>query len=427
MTWARRFRLRESIRHSLWLLPLAGAIIGVLVALLTVRVGNAVHMPEPLTFTPATASSVLSAMLGAMIGLIGFVVTVTVLLVQTSTSQFSARYMRLVYRDPLLKASLAVLVGTFAYAFALLRRVTDTDAPDLGLAILPGFVLLGVFLFLIFFSRLLQRLRPAAVAAAVSELGIAAFLGLQQPAPSVAPASDASAGSPWAVRSTRRGAIQAISITGLVAWATAHECMLVFHRGIGDFVHRGETLLEVHGSHQSDEAVAALEGLVALGKERTIDQDPAFAIRVMADVANRALSAAVNDPTTAVQVLDYIEDMLLTIGAHEFTDRGTFCDANGTPRLVLPARGWNDYLALSMTEIRHYGGGSIQVVRRLRSLLESLDAEVLPQHRAAVEEELTRLNEITQRRFGDVVDHDRAVVADRQGIGGPSDSRAGMT
>jgi uncharacterized membrane protein len=163
--------------------------------------------------------------------------------------------------------------------------------------------------------------------------------------------------------------------------------------------------------------------MVALGQERTIAQDPAFAVRVMVDVANRALSAAINDPTTAVQVLDYLEDMLLLIGRTDVSGRGVFCDPDGTPRVVLPSRSWEDYLALGVTEIREYGGGSVQVVRRLRALLLGLQQHVLPQHRAAVDQELARLEATVAERFGDGVDLDRALVPDRQGLGGPG--RAG--
>jgi uncharacterized membrane protein len=250
-------------------------------------------MPAALTFTPSTASSVLSAILGAMIGLIGFVVTVTVLLVQTSTSQFSARYLRFVYRDRLLKTVLAVLVGTFAYSFALLRRVGETQAPDLGLVVLPALVLLGVLLFLIFFSRLLQRLRPVAVAASVGELGVKAFLSLAEPKTATA-GLEREAAATRTVESTRTGTVQAIWLDGLVSWAQDHACTLMFRHGVGDIVHRGSTLLEVHGSSPSGFAAQALEGMVALGKERTVEQDPAFAVRVLVDVADRALSAAIN-------------------------------------------------------------------------------------------------------------------------------------
>jgi uncharacterized membrane protein len=326
--------------------------------------------------------------------------------------------MRLVYRDRLLKAVLAVLVGTFAYSFVLLRRVGETESPDLGLILVAAFVLLGVFLFLIFFSRLLQRLRPVAVAASVCELGVQAFLSLAQPAARGATSVALEPGPAFTVESSRTGTIQAISLDDLVAWAERHQCTLVFRHGVGDFVHPRTPLLEVRGSPPPDDAAQALEGLVALGKERTIEQDPAFAIRVMVDVANRALSSAINDPTTAVQVLDYVEDLLLVVGRNDFSNRGVFCDSAGSPRVVLPSRGWDDYLALGVTEIRQYGGSSIQVVRRLRALLLRLREAVLPEHRAAVDEELARLDATVRERFGEGIDGERARTADNLGIGG---------
>jgi uncharacterized membrane protein len=139
----------------------------------------------------------------------------------------------------------------------------------------------------------------------------------------------------------------------------------------------------------------------------------------MVDVANRALSAAINDPTTAVQVLDYLENLLLVIGRTDFSGNGVFCDSDGTPRLILPSRTWEDYLALGVTEIRRYGGSSVQVVRRLRALLLHLREDVRPENRGAVDEELARLEATVAERFGDGVDLDRALVPDRQGLGGP--------
>jgi uncharacterized membrane protein len=419
MSWATRFQRRESVRQSLWLVPLLGALAGALLAWGAEAAGSRFDMPSALTFTPSTASAVLSAIIGAMIGLVGFVVTVTVLLVQTATSQFSARYMRLVYRDRLLKAVLAVLVGTFAYSFVLLRRVGETEAPDFGLVMVGALLLLGVLLFLVFFSRLLQRLRPVAVAASVSKLGIAAFLDLVQPVATTTAAPELPVADTHAVRSTRTGTIQAVSLDGLVRWARDHSAALVFHHGVGDFVHSDAQLLDVCGPPPPPDAVRSLEGMIALGEERTIDQDPAFALRVMVDVANRALSAAINDPTTAVQVLDYVEDMLLVVGRTDSSGRGVFCDPDGTSRVVLPSRGWEDYLTLGVTEIREYGGSSVQVVRRLRALLLRLREEVLPEHLPAVEAELSRLEVTVAERFGEGVDLERALEPDRQGLGGP--------
>ncbi len=420
MTWATRFRQRQSVDQSLWLVPFLGALVGAALAWGAEWVGSTLDMPAALTFTPSTASSFLSAILGAMVGLVGFVVTVTVLLVQTATTQFSARYMRLVYRDRLLKAVLAVLVGTFAYSFVLLRRVGETQAPDLGLVIVGGLVLLGVILFLVFFSHLLQRLRPVAVAASVSKLGVEAFLDLVQPRATNTTRLEWPSASTLSVVSTRSGTIQAVSLDGLVDWARQHACTLVFRQGVGDFVHRQTPLLDVCGPSPPQDAARTLEGMVALGKERTIEQDPAFAVRLMVDVANRALSAAVNDPTTAVQVLDYLEDLLLVIGRNDFSGHGVFGDPDGTPLVVLPSRGWEDYLALAVMEIRQYGGSSSQVVRRLRALLLHLQETVLPEHRPAVDDELARLEATVRQQFGEGVDLDRALEPDRQGLGGPA-------
>ena len=159
--------------------------------------------------------------------------------------------------------------------------------------------------------------------------------------------------------------------------------------------------------------------MVALGDERTIEQDPAFAIRILVDVANLALSPAVNDPTTAVQVLDYLGETLRLVGTTDLSV-GTW-DNSDRPRrgVVIPARSWEDYLTLTANEIREYGSGGIQIMRRLRAMLEELHDEVRPEFRAAVKEELARLDATVARSFGDSVDFAAASVADTQGIGGP--------
>ena len=157
--------------------------------------------------------------------------------------------------------------------------------------------------------------------------------------------------------------------------------------------------------------------MVALGTERTLDQDPAFAIRIMVDIANLALSPAVNNPTTAVQVLDQLAEVLRLIGGTELSSSRLGAGDKLHRGLVIPVRSWEDYLQLGVTEIREFGSGSVQVVRRMRAMLEELHDEVRPEHRPAVEEEIRRLSETVSRTFANSVDLDRAGVADAQGIG----------
>ena len=178
-------------------------------------------------------------------------------------------------------------------------------------------------------------------------------------------------------------------------------------------------LFEVYGNPgQADPAERALRGLVALGLERTIEQDPAFALRVMVDVASKALSPAINDPTTAVQVLDYLGDSLRVIG--EVDRSGTSWHTGAAKRgVVIPVRRWEDFLVLGVTEIREFGSTSIQVMRRMRAVLEKLLQEVRPENRAAVKAEIARLDATVAAGFSGSIDRDRAGISDRQGLGGP--------
>jgi uncharacterized membrane protein len=159
---------------------------------------------------------------------------------------------------------------------------------------------------------------------------------------------------------------------------------------------------------------------MAVGTERTLEQDPAFAVRIMVDVAVKALSAAINDPTTAVQALDHLSNVLRLIGSGPLKGTATFVDQDRVPRLVVPGRTWADYLMLGVTEIREYGGSSIQITRRLRALLDDLHGAVRPEHRPAVEDEIARLDAAVAAGFAGSVDEDRAQTADEQGIGGPA-------
>ena len=422
--WSTRFRVRRSLRESLWALPLLGAVAGVIFGTLTVEIDQSVSLPSEWQYSPSTASTVLAAIVGAAAALTGFVVTVTVLVVQMATGMFSPRYMRLFYRDRMQKAVLAVLVGTLTFSFSLLRRVESDFVPDLGVTLAGALVVVSLLLFVFFLDRFIHRLRPVVVAALVAHAGRRAFEDTSGAAASGAsPAAYPPPGVPAAlvVRSRSGGAIQAIDTEGLVRWAHERDCLLVLTRAVGDFVPAGAPLVEVHGELPDGLAAEAeLQGRFALGVERTIEQDPAFALRIMVDIATMALSPAVNAPTTAVQVLDHLEDFMRWIGGRDLDARSERRDEEGRPRLIMPSQDWDELLALAVTEIRLYGGSAIQVVRRLRAMLEGLQEAVRPEYRAAVEAELARLDATVAGRFAESPDLDRARSADRQGIGGPS-------
>ena len=135
------------------------------------------------------------------------------------------------------------------------------------------------------------------------------------------------------------------------------------------------------------------------------------------DVAIRALSPAVNDPTTAVQALDQIEDLLRRLGRREL-EAGYAGDETGALRVIFPTPTWEDYLTLAFDEIRQYGATSIQVMRRLRSALFDLaEAVPVPERRLAVQRYIEHLNLAVEHHIVDVQDQQMAMQEDRQWLG----------
>lgn len=421
MSWRTRFRRRESVVESLWAIPILGAFLGVILGLAISIADEFIAIPMLWQYSPSTASAILTSIVGATSALTGFVVTVTVLVVQMATGTFSARVMRLWYRDPLLKVTLAILVGTLTFSFSVLSRIGDDFVPNLAVSLSGVLVSVCLLAFIVFFDRCVRRLRPAAVAADIARTARATFVQMVR----LADRADIRweytsmrADPTLTVGARRGGAIHAIDPDGLAAWARAHDAELLLPHPVGDFVHAGEPVVLVFGGEFGDAAAGQLEGMIALGDERTFDQDPAFALRMMVDIANKALSPAVNDPTTAVQVLDHIGEILGFVGETDFESRTKAVSPGSAIAVTIVTRRWEDLVMLGLTEIREFGATSVQVVRRLRALLEELLATVRPEHRAVVEEELRRLEASVADNWRGAVDLDRARQADPQGIGG---------
>jgi uncharacterized membrane protein len=209
--------------------------------------------------------------------------------------------------------------------------------------------------------------------------------------------------------------IQAIDVPGLLALAAREKASFAMEWAVGDTVVEGVPLLRVLGGGRPVPE-AKLRRLVRLGEERTFEQDPKYAIRLLVDIAIKALSPAINDPTTAVQALDQIEDLLLRLGGRSLS-AGRAHDASGALRLTFPVPSWEDFLVLAFDEIRYCGANSIQVMRRMRALLQDVAEHVPPERRPALERYLVRVDTGIRRAFEDGDDRKDALEEDRQGLG----------
>lgn len=185
---------------------------------------------------------------------------------------------------------------------------------------------------------------------------------------------------------------------------------------VGDTVIETMPVFRVYGAQQPIDEQKLWDG-IEIGDERTFEQDPKYAIRLLVDIAIRALSPAINDPTTAVQALDQIEDLLRRLGQMEL-DISRNRDAQGNLRAIVPMPTWQDYLSLSFDEIRQFGVTSVQVMRRLRVALTGI-ADVVrdPQRREDALRYLRHLDQDVARSAFDDLDQARARQEDRQGLG----------
>ncbi len=210
--------------------------------------------------------------------------------------------------------------------------------------------------------------------------------------------------------------IARLDVGALVALARQAGGTIVMACAVGDTLVDGAVLLRVHdaGTPLPEDALLSA---VRLGRERTFEQDPKYPIRLLVDIAIKALSPAINDPTTAVQTIDQLEDLLRRLGAAEL-DAGYVPDQNGALRLVFPTPTWEDYLTLALDEIRQFGSSSVQVMRRMRSALVGLTDSLPSEERVeAVRRYLAHLDHVIEASPFDVEDQRMARQEDRQGIG----------
>jgi uncharacterized membrane protein len=406
------------VAESIWILPT----LAMVAAVLTVRLLRLVETRAGIAPTPSTdtALAVLDTMAAAMFTFIVFFSSALLVAVQLASAQLSPRVISIVFRGPVTTAALVTFVYTFTLTLAALVEVKES-VPFLTsrVAGYSSLVSLGVFLFLV--DHVAKVLRPAGALWSVAELGWRIVessypnrlgQGENGPASSAAPS-----GPPRRIiRSSNNGVVLALDVPGLVRLAQRGNCLIELAPQVGDYVASGDPLLRIfEGGDSLPQEV--LLGSIALGQERTPQQDPAFAFRIIVDIASKALSPAINDPTTAVLAIDKIHLLLHKVGERRLDDERVR-DASGRLRFLYRTPGWDDFVHLAVTEVRQFGAGSIQIHRRLRAMLESL-IRVLPAQRVELlRKELSLLERSAERAFPDPEDHALAMKPDPQGVGG---------
>lgn len=387
----------ERIRDRFWVIPAMLLVAGAVLAVLTVEartLGVPVAWRTGFSVAPGEAAGFLGIIASSTLTFLGVVFTLTLVALQLASSQLSPRVIRNFVRSGVTKVAFGIMLATFSYSVTVLVLVGGQrgEADSRSVTVALALVAASLAIFVGYVAATVRLLQVVSVIAAVARQTLASIDESVPPAGAYRLA-DQPAGSapsrtislPLARRRHRRtghGVLLGVDHGRLTRLASRHGCVLEMLVQVGEYVPAGSPVVAVHTQGGGPPDRAVLAGL-SLGEGRSLYQDPAFGIRQLADIASQALSPAVNQPTTAVQVIDRLEEILLYLGRRP--DRSPYCaDQAGAVRLIEPVRDWDSYLDLAFSEIIRYGCGSPQVVRRLLASYLALQRGLGAERRAAV-------------------------------------------
>lgn len=409
----------------LWLIPttyIVASLVGgaVIPRLETVYLGG-----FSLTLSTSSAQAYLSATASGMMALTGVVFAMAFVMVQFSAVAYTPRLVFWMSRDRMMFHALGVFSATFTSSLAALAWI-DRDGSGRVPALSSILVALMLVASLILFSLLIQRLGSLQVTNVLFFIGDRGRATIHQVLGSRLRAAGEGNGPEHAARfgpttqslvyGGEPRAIARLDTAALTELARGAGGVIAMGCAVGDTVMRDTVLLRVHGGRTLIPESQLLRAIV-LRRSRTFEQDPSYPFRLLVDIAIRALSPAVNDPTTAVQTIDQLEDLLRRIEKVPI-DLGVMTDRFGAVRVLVPMPSWDDYLRLAFDEIRQYGASSLQVMRRMRSALDNLMHLAADESRAAaVRDYIALLDEAIARAFPDPSDQARARQKDLQGLG----------
>ena len=422
MSWIFRRRLRNFLRSSLWVVPA----ISTLAAVLSVPVARMLDRKLGLEFfhySPDGARALANIVAAAMLSFVVFFFSVLLLTVQIASSTLSPRIIARPFRSRTLKTSLGLFVFTLIYSMAVVSRGTEGKVGQLTTVIVVILTIISICVFLYVVEHVSKQLRPVTVMADVASEGLQVIRAVYpkifgQNGEDEGESSEAFRDVPSRVilHGGKPGVVLALDIDTLVDFAILGACTIEVVPQVGDFVATEDPVFRLYGGGT---AIGSKELLrhIALDRERTLEQDPAFAFRIIVDIASKALSPAINDPTTAVLALDQIHNLLREVGLRRL-DTGLVHDSGGQLRLVYRTPDWEDFVGLAVTEIRQFGATSTQVVRRMRAMLEDLIPLLPPRRSSALRHELDLLKSTVNQGFAVPQDRSRAYSPDFQGLGG---------
>ena len=424
MLWSQVYALKSYIRSSLWIVPFISLLLYVVVIRMVYAIDReTAWQPPGGAWGVLGTQSILETIITLMLTFIVFTFGSLLVAIQVAGGQLTPRIIATtLLRDNAIRFTVGLFTFTLLFATGVLARLETKVPPGIGfIAGLLGFCSIAAFLHLIDYAA--RLLRPVSIIWRVGEQGRAVidsvYPKLQEDAGAATrPRQKLPSPDRIVQRHGKSAILLAVNLKALVAEAQKANGIIELVPRVGDFVASGEVVFRLYGNASSIDD-RHLRGSVAFGPERTIEQDSTFAFRIIVDIAIKALSKAINDPTTAVLAIDQLQRLLGVVGERHLQDE-SIRDASGDLRVVFYTPNWQDFVQVSFSEIRLYGAENFQIARRLRAMIQTLTTTLPENRRPALHAQLELLDRTIEKLHAFPEDLALARVPDLQGLGGSS-------
>lgn len=388
------------LREGYWVIPAlcivaAGALASALVRVDMSLQENGVF----LVFAggPESARSLLSTISTSMLSLAALTFSITMVVLQLASSQYSPRAIPTFLRDRQNQLTLGVFLATYVYALLALREIRGAEAPvgqfvpGLSIGVAFALVLIAIGFFVAYIHHIARSIQIATILQRIDdECRRAMKRDYTDRTSDVQQASAPAESTSRVIAATHAGALAGVDTARLLDMAVDRQVLVRVLIRPGDFVPTGAPLLAVEGGGPDGDT--AWSDAVTLVSRREEYTDVTLGLRQLVDIAERSLSPGVNDPSTATRCLDHLHDLLRTLATAGYPPEEHF-DDQWHLRVVAPQVQWPDHVALVLDEIRLWGSGSLQVREKLQRMVDDLLTVVPPERRAPLVERLPLFSE----------------------------------
>lgn len=424
MNWVKRFW--GDLRTGFWFVPSLIVTVSIALAAGLIAVDSIAsaqwmeRWPRLFGVGADGARGMLSTIAGSMMTVVGMTFSMTLMTLMLASSQYTSRILRNFMRDRVTQGVLGIFAGIFAYCLIVMRTIRSVDEggfiPRLAVFFAVVLAICGIGAFILFIHHVAVSLQASSVIASVGDETLAAIDRLFPARLGQEPVDEEeqqqtmlrSPEQSWqAVPVERNGYIQRVDNAMLLRLAREYKTVVRMERGIGEYVVQKTTLASLALNHPpKTEVSAALQAAYRISRHRTLEQDCAFGVRQIVDIALRALSPSINDTTTAVMCVDYLTAILARLATRSIPSLHRY--EEGELRVIAIGQTFASLVAEAFGQIRGSAGGNVAIMLRMLGSLQTIAGlTTSPSRRRVLREQVQGIAELAERSLESPQDRDR--------------------